>query len=242
MKRLLTIIFILSLSRIIFGQTAFNVSFDQTTDTVEAQGDWAYFNTELTNPSDLHTVNVKVSIVERELAFGWSLILCPEAGCLNASDTTTTVIIPPLGSTDLEVQVNTDVMAIEEGSFILRFENSGDPLDFVDVEMNVAYVPFVAPSGIDEVGNERQKLSQNYPNPFSEVTTIGWHGVENDAQLVVQDMLGKVISIYSITKTEGTMTLGNEWTPGLYFYSLQEKGKWIETKQFIVVDRVANSP
>ena len=79
-------------------------------------------------------------------------------------------------------------------------------------------------------------LLQNRPNPFNEVTIIGFELPEAlSAKLVIQDASGKVIKVIRGDYAEGyheVKLLGKDLPTGTLYYSLQTKGQII-TKSMI---------
>lgn len=87
--------------------------------------------------------------------------------------------------------------------------------------------------------NDRFELYQNSPNPFSESTEIVWRmGVESKAQIIVQDLDGKIIeTLYDANCSKGLHSIewhANGLASGNYFYSLIVNGE-LHIKRAIVV-------
>lgn len=240
MKKILIVTFFTLTSSLAIGQTTFNISFDRTIDTVEVQTDWAYFNAVITNPSTIDSINVKATIINKNILFGWSIYLCPSTGCLTYIDTTASVLIAPLQTDTFLIKVWTDVMVIGNGNFTIRFENEADSMDFVDTALYINYVPAVV--GIEENEIKTNHLSQNYPNPFSEKTTINYKLQMVGGTLVISDIFGKIINQYLLQDKEGKITINENLSDGTYFYFLMLQNKIIETKKFIVRSSVKNKP
>jgi hypothetical protein len=78
-----------------------------------------------------------------------------------------------------------------------------------------------------------EHLSQNYPNPFSEGTTIAYDLDGQSGTLVVSDVTGKVISVYNLNSPAGQITIGG-FLPGMYFYSLNNDEGLIARRTMIV--------
>ncbi len=90
------------------------------------------------------------------------------------------------------------------------------------------------------VADEAITLDQNYPNPFSTVTTIPFVlPFQDEVSLVIFDMLGrevaKVIDDVSLQSGRHAYTIdASQLAPGVYFYRL-EAGEVTQTYQMIVV-------
>ena len=111
---------------------------------------------------------------------------------------------------------------------------------------NVDYVQLIkeSTSTANEQGlfEEEFSLYQNYPNPFSPVTTISYTlGTPTFIQLTVFDVLGRAVHVLTNThQTAGTYQVtwdgldanGNQVASGLYFYRMEtERG--IKTRRMI---------
>jgi type IX secretion system substrate protein len=232
MSKLVITILLTWISSLAISQTTFNISYDRTIDTVQNQSDWAYFNAVLTNPSSVDSVNIRATLLNKNTPFGWAVYLCPSTGCLAYLDTTALILIAPLQVDTFLIKVWTDVMAIGNGNFTMRFENELDSTDFVDTILYINYVPVIV--GIEENETKTNYLSQNYPNPFDKTTTINYKLQSLGGEIIVFDMFGRKIKEYSLTEKEGKVIINENLSSGVYFYSLTQQGKIIETKKFIV--------
>jgi len=90
-----------------------------------------------------------------------------------------------------------------------------------------------------ELANE-PKLLRNYPNPFSENTTIEFLVTEGttSAYIQVYDMMGKEVAYYNVTDKTGTATVefgGKEVPNGVYFYHLIIDGAIADKQKMIYI-------
>lgn len=81
-------------------------------------------------------------------------------------------------------------------------------------------------------------ISQNYPNPFSNTTSLQINIPEtvNDAYIYIYDLSGKQIKQIKIAdrgKTSITLS-ANDLNAGMYIYSLIVDNKFINSKRMIV--------
>ncbi len=87
---------------------------------------------------------------------------------------------------------------------------------------------------------ESGALLQNYPNPFSQSTTI-WYKTDRDAavQLVVFDMTGKEVArLNEGNQTKGTHSVefhNSNLSQGIYFYTLTLDGQRTDSRKMNVV-------
>tara|TARA_Y100000031_G_C8245125_1_gene397682 strand:- start:3311 stop:4015 length:705 start_codon:yes stop_codon:yes gene_type:complete len=92
----------------------------------------------------------------------------------------------------------------------------GDSCTFVDTLTGIQ----------EQISGNYFKLKQNSPNPFNQITNIGYELVEDGyVQLVVYNLLGKTIAtLIKEEQLEGTYTVSfsaGNLNEGVYFYSLQ---------------------
>ena len=84
------------------------------------------------------------------------------------------------------------------------------------------------------------ELYQNIPNPFSQTTQIQYYlpASIKTAFLCIYDMQGKQLKQYLLTQRgEGFQQIfGNEFTPGMYLYSMIADGKEVDTKRMILTE------
>lgn len=88
------------------------------------------------------------------------------------------------------------------------------------------------------------KLGQNYPNPFSNATSIPYSlNQQSDASLTVYDVLGRRIAVlsaglqlngYHETRWDGKDMRGMNVPSGTYFYRLKVKGQSLTGKMILV--------
>jgi len=103
--------------------------------------------------------------------------------------------------------------------------------------------------GIDEQEIEQTSLSllQNYPNPFSDFTTISFNLATNytnlheQARIEIYNIKGELIKQLSIEnrqssiKWDGKDENDNSLSSGIYFYQLQIDNKIIDTKRCLLI-------
>ncbi|MES2764004.1 MAG: T9SS type A sorting domain-containing protein [Bacteroidota bacterium] len=102
------------------------------------------------------------------------------------------------------------------------------------------YIINIAPAvGVQELGNDRMSLSQNFPNPASLTTDIAFYVEgQDDATVTVYNMLGDVAATQTIQTMvgENKVTINTaELAAGTYMYTLKYKGA-TATKRMIVLN------
>jgi hypothetical protein len=88
--------------------------------------------------------------------------------------------------------------------------------------------------------NAQAKLYQNAPNPFSVQTNIRLEIPESvqNAQLHICNMTGTLLNTISVNQRgESNVTINaNEFSAGMYLYSLVTDGKIVDTKQMLLTE------
>lgn len=90
----------------------------------------------------------------------------------------------------------------------------------------------------EAVIRDEARLSDNYPNPFSESTVITAYlpGTETEGKVVVYNTLGETVRTYMLSAKENTINISKgELKNGIYFYTLIVNDKNISTKKMIVL-------
>lgn len=86
--------------------------------------------------------------------------------------------------------------------------------------------------------NGKSCIKQNSPNPFTKETVIEYSIIEKDAysSILIFDMNGKLLKTLAINKSgNGSVIIsGNDFQPGMYYYSLIINNKEIDTKKMIL--------
>lgn len=95
----------------------------------------------------------------------------------------------------------------------------------------------VKPTGVQATANVLGSLEQNTPNPFANVTTIQYtlEGEAQQAMITLMDINGKVVMEQNVEATGQGQTELNlqDFTSGIYFYSLVVDGHIIATKPMV---------
>lgn len=83
-------------------------------------------------------------------------------------------------------------------------------------------------------------IKQNAPNPFSKETNIEYYIIEKNASssILVFDMSGKLLKTFKLNGSgKGNLTInGNEFSPGMYYYSLIINAIEVGTKKMILTE------
>jgi len=94
-------------------------------------------------------------------------------------------------------------------------------------------------------GQHNSYLEQNYPNPFTNETTIAYSLAETShVEMSIMNVMGQLIRSYNLTQQltgkhviiwDGKRSNGNNTQPGIYFYRLKVNGKVISSKRMLKV-------
>lgn len=78
-------------------------------------------------------------------------------------------------------------------------------------------------------------LGQNFPNPFTTSTTIPCTVSSSTGALHVLDLTGKTIRRIALTKGQHEVVIGQNLEAGLYFVTLFDGGKRVDSKRMQVI-------
>lgn len=94
-------------------------------------------------------------------------------------------------------------------------------------------------ASIEEGENTTFTLSQNAPNPFSNITTIELYSKDySNYDFLIVDLMGKVVHNETINAVVGLNTIevdASSFETGMYFYSIRN-GQDVLTKKMIIQD------
>lgn len=109
-----------------------------------------------------------------------------------------------------------------------KFYNDDDTTEFANV-----IVKFT--SGIVGIEEQQAAISNAYPNPASSQITFDYVVGQNEGNIIITDLTGKVVrtSILPANSTKHVVDL-NGLTEGIYIYSFYSKNKAIATKKFLI--------
>lgn len=105
--------------------------------------------------------------------------------------------------------------------------------DIVNKTMNW----FNSSTSTEEFDNSMNALSlgQNHPNPANEYTYVNVVNANDNQNIVITDIYGKIVAKYSINNNSATVKINTaELSNGIYYYSIENNGKLIKTQKLIV--------
>jgi len=192
-------------------------------------------NTELdcsgtcTNNDCCSPINITQIIQSTNLPAGWTCTMCNPNGCHGTSVTQNTFVIPNSSNRPFSFKINANGI-VGTGTVTVRMQYSSS--DYQDYTITATAS---TTTGVDDVQiTEVRQLSQNYPNPFTESTTIDYELKSAEGQLVVSDMIGRVIQTRQLTNSNGQITINDLPTAGIYFCTLIDGDKIADKRQIVL--------
>jgi hypothetical protein len=161
---------------------------------------------------------------------GWDVVLCTNSACFPYVPASGTLGSITAGDSAY-VHVQCGFMGIAGTQQIrLRVYETGNPSNCDTITFLYHALTTI---GFGDNTAEFQNLSQNFPNPFSETTTIEYDLAGETGELILSDVSGKVISVYALNSPNGQITIGG-FLPGIYFYTLSNDNGMIARRTMIV--------
>lgn len=155
--------------------------------------------------------------------------------CLGQCTTNDTIRYTMEADTTLSDAFHITYGTLAEGISIVKYRIANEDniaSDYVDV-----YFRFDSrTTSIHNASMQHTSLSA-YPNPASGNVNINYsyNGNASSLQLVVKNIMGATVQVLSLnTNGDKVMMNVSEFTPGIYFYSLEADGRAIMTKKLLV--------
>lgn len=183
----------------------------------------------LTNTNCCSSVNCN-QIIDSSfvLPMGWYVTMCNPNGCFPNTTTSNAFIIPPSGSVTAKFEIHSG--SNPGGADVrVRLEdmaNSSNGITF-HIVGNVA-------TGIADNTGDASIFLQNYPNPFTESTTIKYNLEQSNGKLLITDVQGKTIAEYKLNNTSGEIIVAENLKSGIYFYALYSNDKMISKNKMLI--------
>ncbi|MFL5765099.1 MAG: T9SS type A sorting domain-containing protein [Bacteroidia bacterium] len=251
MKRILTLLAVLSIKAFSYGQTIhiYDSGSDVTGDTIIVPimaGDMDLNDLELHNTSSSKTYyKINRTIGMKDSCA--NIYYCTGTQCYSPNNATTWtpsggadsisgLAILPSGPGTYGIAAHYDACPTMCHDFwvLYRVYNTMTAGDTAKVT-----IMYMCTSGIDE--NDQQEVSvAAYPNPASNFVSINYD-VKNaftSGRITITDMLGKQVNQLAVNGRQGTAKLDvSEMPAGIYFYSLIIDNNTMSTKKLIVTSK-----
>jgi len=216
MKQLLFSFFIfLSISIASIAQS-FTVEYDSLEIIGTISPIYTYLGAVTNNSQD--TLFVRMTLIPQDMPSEWEMGMCTINGCLPPGVLVDSFYVAPDQSEIAWVEFFTNNVS-GDGSMIVLFENRNDENDFVEVTLAVEAI-------ITEIAKLKDvdfNISQNYPNPFYQSTSIDYELKNGNGVLFIHDNSGRTIHSFQIEQS-GKLSLGEELPPGIYIYTFRQDG------------------
>ncbi|MBI3502326.1 MAG: T9SS type A sorting domain-containing protein [Bacteroidetes bacterium] len=209
------------------AQTSFTFSCSQTFDTCSGSCTLYYMCSVTNNTSN--TISVTQIIQSTNCPSGWYTTMCNVNGCFPSSVTSNTFTVAANSFETATYQIHTNTN-LGTGTAQGRFENAANTSDGISFTLTGVNG---SSTGVASFDNSNLTLSQNFPNPFSESTTIKYDLAQPDGKLIITDVFGRRIHEYKLNNVSGEVIV-NEMKSGIYFYSLYSNDKMISKNKMLV--------
>mgnify|MGYP006257996221 CR=1 FL=1 len=230
MKKSALIIFLYSIvgSHLSFAQNIFSVSNMKTNATGAILTTFDYDGT-LTNNDSL-PIDIEQSIISTNFPQGWACTFCNPNGCFGSAVTSDIFSVQANASSIpftfyIHIGGNSGV-----GTAIVRMADANNLSDYIDYTLTATAS---TSTGVKEVEVTIEPLTQNYPNPFYNSTTIDYQLESNKGSFQVSNMLGQTVITKQLNTPSGQLIINNLPSEGIYFYSLYDGNKFVSRKQMI---------
>lgn len=182
-----------------------------------------------TNNDCCINMNCTQTMLSQNLPVGWTMTMTNPNGTFTGG--IETFAIGAAATVNVSFEIMADATE-STGTATVRFENPALASNFSEFVVTATSTPV----GILNVSMEESLLSQNYPNPASDVTYVNYNMPEtpDNAQLQVFNLNGQVVATYQITAQKGQVVINTGIAAGTYSYSLLNNGNVIATKKLQV--------
>lgn len=248
MKKILTSLFLISVTTYSFGQSLrlYNGATDITNTTITIP---ITANTSQANDIDIHNitsspVNFKIrrTIVSPPLDSNCSVYFCTGITCYSPS---TNAVYT--GNNAVTLNGNTNLTGSQ--GLIAHFDVGPSCCDNTYIKYQAFVVGvtgdtatftihYSCASGINDL-KKSGSISNAYPNPANSLIAINYEVNDNtNGKIIIYDMLGKQVKEFTITDKQGIAKINvADLNAGIYFYSFVIDGKAIATKKLVISSR-----
>ena len=127
--------------------------------------------------------------------------------------------------------------AFGTGTSTMCFFYPSDSANTVQCQTVTAIADNTAPPlSVNKVVPRSAGLEQNAPNPFTSRTTINYELPSGNGSLKIHDLTGKLVKEFELSNNKGQVIFSDHLDAGLYFYSLWDDTKMIDSKRMQVIN------
>ncbi len=100
--------------------------------------------------------------------------------------------------------------------------------------VEAAFDGFLVEENLSSTKNLLQNVTlEAFPNPFEQNFTFKYQLENNDANLLITNLLGQQIESHRLSGAHGNIQLGNDWISGVYFAKITQDGKTSEVLKIV---------
>lgn len=198
-----------------------------TTDTVKLSF-WVAYRQYSTSTND--KLEVKVST---DCGTTWATAFNKAGSALSTGAVSTSAWTPTVAADWREEVVDLSAYA-NQANVMIKFSatsaygNNG----YID-DINLTKNSVVVANMNDVLGNSL--MSQNYPNPAADLTTVNFSGIQEGMVFEVRDMLGRTVMTQTLTEGQSNINLATAGLEnGVYVYHVTENGVVLATRKLTI--------
>lgn len=173
-------------------------------------------------------VQLKVTANIIDMPQDWDYQICLSGSCElpGISNKTYTLDVGETKSIDIKIITGS---ILGTGTITVTIEDANNSSD--KSSFNLTAITGQSTGVADLNMTSDDALYQNFPNPFSNSTTIKYVLKDKAGKLLIMNVLGTIIKEYDLQiNNNGILNIQNELADGLYFYTLYIEGEPLITR------------
>ena len=181
------------------------------------------------------TITLIIRKVESQIGSTQKNFLCPDGDCIDPNLNDIIVKVDP-GQTLQNLSIGLDaglVPGVSQVKYIVY--NRSNPADMK--EFDILFSIEERPAKTDIFNSRFITIHDVYPNPVSDFAHIEYRLLSDQvkAKIVIHNILGLELAVYPLPSTESKVKIrADEFTAGIYFYSLYLDNEGVMTRKLIV--------
>ncbi len=130
------------------------------------------------------------------------------------------------------------ILVIDDDGYVYKTRTEAYAKKIQELENKISMLENrLSKTGVAENSSSTSYIKQNVPNPFSGKTVIEYNVSEKtaNAYIMITDLTGKELNRAAINNGKGILEFtANQYTPGMYIYTLVVNGNIIDSKKMII--------